>query len=242
MENKGILYIVATPIGNWQDITKRAIEILKTVDIIACENIESNKRRLISMCSSIKGHFISYYDGNEHIQSLKLTEKLRLGQSIALVSSAGTPLLCDPGYKLVQEAIKNNIQIIPIPGACSFVSALVCAGVSTFPFTFFGFFPKNHGERLKIIDNLPNNNYTSIYFESSHRIVEVSAIIMAKIEENTGRNCKIYESLKIVLIKDITKATFDRLELNRETLETLKDNNNKKYLGEWILIFDKYKK
>ena len=241
MENKGILYIVATPIGNPGDITIRAIETLRQVDIIACENYESNRKRLMGICGPLKANFISYYDGNEYTQSNKILEKLRNGQSVALVSSAGTPLLCDPGYTLVQQAIKNSISIIPIPGASSLIAALVCSGAATFPFAFFGFFPKKNGERISILNNMAMNNFTTIYFESSHRIREVSTIIWDFLKEKQGDISIKYPIGKVILIKDITKPTFDRMELNQVNLHRIHEEKEKKYLGEWVIIFDKCK-
>ena len=134
----GILYLVATPIGNLEDITIRALEVLKSVDIIAAEDTRHTLKLLNHF--NIKKQLISYYKENEKIKAEVLIDLLLEGKSIALVSDAGTPAISDPGEEIVKEAIKNNIRIIPIPGACAFVNALICSGFKTKEFTFVRLF------------------------------------------------------------------------------------------------------
>ena len=134
----GNLYLVATPIGNLDDITIRALEILKNVDIIAAEDTRHTLKLLNHF--NIKKQLISYYKENEKTKSGVLIDILLEGKNTALVSDAGTPAISDPGEEIVKEAIKNNINIIPIPGACAFVNALICSGLSTKEFTFIRIF------------------------------------------------------------------------------------------------------
>ena len=135
---KGNLYLVATPIGNLDDITFRAIEILKNVDIIAAEDTRHTLKLLNHF--NIKKQLISYYKETEKIKSEVLINKLIQGKNIALVSDAGTPAISDPGEEIVKECIKNGISIIPIPGACAFINALICSGFSTKEFIFIRIF------------------------------------------------------------------------------------------------------
>lgn len=138
---KGILYLVATPIGNLSDITYRAVETLKSVDLIAAEDTRQTLKLLNHF--EISKPLISYYRHNEDIKSEKIIKELLNGKNIALVSDAGTPGISDPGEELVKNAIENNINIVPIPGACAFVNALIISGINTKEFVFYGFLPMN---------------------------------------------------------------------------------------------------
>ena len=138
---RGILYLVATPIGNLEDITFRAINILKEVDLIAAEDTRHTLKLLNHY--EISKPLISYHRHNEEIKVDGLIEKLKEGQNIAVVSDAGTPAICDPGEVIVKEALKENIKVVPIPGACAFVNALVASGLDTKEFVFYGFLSIN---------------------------------------------------------------------------------------------------
>ena len=138
---KGILYIVATPIGNLEDITMRAIRILKEVSLIAAEDTRQTLKLLNHY--EISKPLISYHRHNEEIKSDILLEKLENGEDIALVSDAGTPGICDPGEEIIKKAIEKGITIIPIPGACAMINALIASGIDTKEFTFLGFLPTN---------------------------------------------------------------------------------------------------
>ncbi len=137
----GTLYLVATPIGNLEDITIRALNVLKEVDLIAAEDTRHTLKLLNH--NEITKPLISYHRHNEETKKDLLIEKIKNGENIALVSDAGTPGICDPGEEVIKEAIKENIEIIPIPGACAFINALVCSGIDTGEFTFIGFLPLN---------------------------------------------------------------------------------------------------
>ena len=137
----GKLYIVATPIGNLEDITLRAINVLKSVDLIAAEDTRHTLKLLNHL--KISKPLISYHRHNEDVRVDLLMDKLKEGQDIALVSDAGTPGICDPGEEIVKKCIEEEIEIIPIPGACAIINALICSGLDTKEFIFLGFLPLN---------------------------------------------------------------------------------------------------
>ena len=151
---KGRLYLVATPIGNLDDITIRALEVLKEVDIIAAEDTRHTLHLLNHF--NIKKKLISYYRENEQVKSEILIDYLLEGKNIAVVSDAGTPGISDPGEEIVKNAIENNIEIIPIPGACAFINALICSGFQTKEFCFIGFLPSSKKEKKAKIEELKN--------------------------------------------------------------------------------------
>ncbi len=169
INQKGNLYVVATPIGNKEDITLRAIKTLREVDLIAAEDTRHTGRLLAH--HNIKGHFISYQEHNERERSVSLIKKLKEGSSVALVSNAGTPSVSDPGYHLIKEAIANNIRVIPIPGVSAAITALSVAGLPTDSFIFIGFPARKKGKRLKQIQELVDEPRTIVFFESPRRIV-----------------------------------------------------------------------
>ena len=148
----GKLYIVATPIGNLEDITYRAINILQTVDIIAAEDTRHTLKLLNHY--NISKHLISYHRHNEEEKSDDLISKLKEGKNIALVSDAGTPGICDPGEAVIHKSIEEGIQVIPIPGACAFVNALICSGLNTDTFLFLGFLPLNKKNRKQKLQEI----------------------------------------------------------------------------------------
>ena len=139
--NKGILYVVATPIGNLDDITLRAIKILQEVDLIAAEDTRHTLKLLNHL--DISKPLISYHRHNEEVKSDILIEKLKEGQNIALVSDAGTPGICDPGEEVIKKCIEEEINVVPIPGACAMINSLICSGLNTKEFNFLGFLPLN---------------------------------------------------------------------------------------------------
>ena len=188
----GNLYLVATPIGNLEDITLRAINILKEVDIIAAEDTRHTLKLLNHL--NIKKTLISYYKETEKIKSEILIEKLLDGKNIALVSDAGTPAISDPGEEIVRKAIENDINIIPIPGACAFINALVASGFSTREFVFLGFLSKNIKNKKEKLEELKNENKTLIFYESPHKIKST----LENISEILGNR-------EIVIARELTK-------------------------------------
>ena len=188
----GKLYLVATPIGNLEDITLRAIRILKEVDLIAAEDTRHSLKLLNHL--QITKPLISYHRHNEEIKKDILIEKLMKGENIALITDAGTPAISDPGEVIVKKAIENNIEIIPIPGPCALINALIASGLDTKQFTFYGFLPLNKKLRANKFEEIKKENKTMIIYEAPHKI---SATLK-----------DIYKSLgdvNVVLAREITK-------------------------------------
>ena len=165
----GTLYVVATPIGNMEDITIRALNILGQVDLIAAEDTRHTGKLL--KYHNIKSHLISYHEHNEKERTLLLIKRIKSGSSIALVSNAGTPTVSDPGYMLLQSAVENKIRVIPIPGASAVVAALSISGLPTDSFIFIGFPAKKKAKRLKQLQELDDEKRTLIFYESPGRIL-----------------------------------------------------------------------
>ena len=166
----GILYIVATPIGNLEDITLRALRVLREVDWIACEDTRQTRKLLDHF--GIAKPMVSYHDHNESGRAAELVERLARGGSGALVSDAGTPLISDPGYRLVQAAIEAVVRVVPIPGVSATVSALSAAGLPTDAFRFCGFLPPKSSQRRKTLEQWKAETATLIFYETPHRILE----------------------------------------------------------------------
>ena len=170
MENlTGKLYLVATPIGNLEDITLRAIRILKEVDLIAAEDTRQTLKLLNHL--EISKPLISYHKHNEEIKSELLIERLKSGQNIAIVTDAGTPAISDPGEEIVKLAVSEEIEIIPIPGACALINGLIGSGLDTKDFRFIGFLPLNKKLRKSRLEEIKNEKYTSILYEAPHKII-----------------------------------------------------------------------
>lgn len=184
--------MVATPIGNLEDITIRAIRILKEVDLIAAEDTRHTLKLLNHL--EITKPLISYYKQNEKIKSNILIDKVLKGENIAIVSDAGTPGISDPGEEIVKEAIKNEIQIIPIPGACAAINALIGSGIDTKQFAFIGFLPVNKKEKQERLEEVKKLKQTLIFYEAPHKLI------------NTLENMKqILGDRNTVLAKELTK-------------------------------------
>lgn len=187
-----MLYLVATPIGNLKDITLRAIEILKNVDLIACEDTRHTKILLDRY--GIKTPTTSYFQHNRITKGKYLLRLLKEGKSIALVSDAGTPGILDPGYNIINLAIKNNIEITVIPGTSAFINALVLSGKPAHRFIFEGFLPNRSGARCNRLKELAKLKYTVIFYESPHRI-------LATLEDMQT----IFGDKEIVVARELTK-------------------------------------
>ena len=166
----GTLYIVATPIGNLEDITLRALGVLREVNWIACEDTRQTRKLLEHF--GIAKPMVSYHEHNESGRAVELVEKLTRGGSGALVSDAGTPLISDPGYRLVQAAIAAAVPVVPIPGVSAAVSALSAAGLPTDVFRFCGFLPPKSSQRRKTLEQWKSDTATLIFYETPHRILE----------------------------------------------------------------------
>ena len=166
----GTLYLVGTPIGNLEDITLRAIRVLKEVDLIACEDTRQTAKLLNHY--GIDKPTISYHEHNEMTRAAELIVHLERGDNIAVVSDAGMPGISDPGYRLITLAIRHHIPIVPIPGAAAFLSALVASGLPTDSFRFGGFLPAKSGARRTAFEAIRSSPRTQIFYEAPHRIVE----------------------------------------------------------------------
>jgi len=171
MKQAGILYVVATPIGNREDITLRAIRILEAVDTVAAEDTRVAGRFLSHY--QIKKPMISYHEHNEDERTPQLIHRLTQGESVALVSNAGTPSVSDPGYRLIEAAVAQNIRVVPIPGVSAAISALSASGLPTDRFVFVGFLPKKPGKRKKELSDLATEKGTLVFYESPRRIVDL---------------------------------------------------------------------
>ncbi|MGC9969689.1 MAG: 16S rRNA (cytidine(1402)-2'-O)-methyltransferase [Bryobacteraceae bacterium] len=188
----GTLYLVATPIGNLEDITLRALRILREVDLIACEDTRQTRKLLDHY--GIHKPTVSFHEHNERARALELLEKLRNEARIALVSDAGTPLVSDPGYRLVAEAFEHGIRVEPIPGPSAVLAALAASGLPTDAFHFGGFLPARSSPRRKALAALKDEPATLVFFEAPHRIRET----LADIDEVLGPR-------PVVLAREITK-------------------------------------
>ena len=221
----GTLYIVATPIGNLEDITLRALRILKEVDLIAAEDTRQTLKLLNHF--EISKPLISYHRHNEEVKSEILIQKLENGENIALVSDAGTPGICDPGEDVIKKAIEEGINVVPIPGACAMINALIASGIDTKEFIFLGFLPLNKKTRLEKLREIKESEKTIIIYEAPHKM------------KNTLKELsEILQERKIVLARELTKIheEFIREDINflMEKIENLK--------GEMILIIEGKKK
>ena len=225
MENKkGNLYLVATPIGNLEDITYRAVKILNEVDIIAAEDTRHSLKLLNHL--NISKPLISYHRHNEEIKTELLIRKLNLGENIALITDAGTPAISDPGEDVVKEAIKNNIDVIPIPGACALSNALICSGMDTREFVFYGFLPLNKKLRKNKLEEIKKENKTIILYEAPHKISDTLKDILNEIGD-----------IKIVLARELTKIHEEFIRGNVSEII----NNLDEIKGELIIIIEKNK-
>ena len=166
--SKGTLYIVATPIGNLEDITLRALRTLKEVDLIAAE--DTRRTRILLNHYSIKTPLTSYYEYNKLIKGKKLIDRLETGENIALVSDAGTPGISDPGYHLIKLALQGSISVIPVPGVSAIITALSVSGLPTDSFVFQGFLPNKITARKKLIEKMAEEKRTLVFYESSNRL------------------------------------------------------------------------
>ena len=220
---KGILYLVATPIGNLEDITLRAIRTLKEVDIIAAEDTRQTLKLLNHL--EISKMLVSYHRHNEDVRKDMLIEKLLEGKNIAIVTDAGTPAISDPGEEIVKEAIKHDIKIVPIPGACALINALIASGLNTKEFSFYAFLPLNKKLRKNKFEEIKKDGKTAIIYEAPHKLKNT----LEDIIKNLGdRN--------IVLAKELTKIheTFIRGKVS-EILDILKEKEPK---GEYIILIE----
>ncbi|MCH9757106.1 MAG: 16S rRNA (cytidine(1402)-2'-O)-methyltransferase [Gammaproteobacteria bacterium] len=222
---KGTLYVVATPIGNREDMTHRAIHVLKTVHMIACEDTRHSKPFLASL--GIESKLVAFHAHNESNKSAALIEALDKGQDIALISDAGTPLISDPGYPLITEARHAGITVVPIPGACALVTALSAGGVPTDAFTFAGFLPATKSARVRSLEGFKKTvQHTLVFYESTHRLLACLDDILDVFGDE----------LELVLAKELTKTfeAFVRGSVTEVKAWLMADKARQK--GEFVLM------
>ncbi|MFZ7171490.1 16S rRNA (cytidine(1402)-2'-O)-methyltransferase [Avibacterium volantium] len=222
----GILYIVATPIGNLQDISQRALQVLEQVDLVAAE--DTRHSGLLLSHYGIKKPFFALHDHNEQQKAEILCEKLLQGTTIALVSDAGTPLISDPGFHLVRKCRQAGIKIVPIPGACAAIAGLCASGIASDRFCFEGFLPAKSKARCDKLENLAKEDRTLIFYESTHRILDC----LADMEKVFGAE------RYVVLARELTKTweTIHGDEVGALRKWVNEDPNRSK--GEMVLIVE----
>lgn len=222
-QQKGILYLVPTPIGNLEDMSFRAIRILKEADWIAAEDTRNTKK----LCHyfEIETPVISYHEHNKQVSGQKIMEKLKEGAKIALVSDAGMPTISDPGYELVVSATEQQLTVVPLPGANAALTALIASGIQTHPFYFYGFLERQKKTKKKELEQLATITSTLILYESPHRLKETLDMLEA-----------IFGERKIVLCRELTKK-FE--EFIRGTIsEAKKWASEDEVRGEFCLIIE----
>ena len=219
----GTLYIVATPIGNLEDITFRAIRILQEVDLIAAEDTRNSSK--LTAKYDINTKLVSYHKFNEKQRTEFLIDKLKSGKSIAVISDAGTPGISDPSQIIVKECIKNEIPVIPIPGPSAIITALSASGLSTENISFFGFLPKSKSKQTEFLQNLISRKETLIFYESPKRVKQTLQTFL-----------EIFGTRQVVVSKELTKIyeTFFRGTI-KEVLSQLDETNLK---GEFVILLE----
>ncbi len=187
------LYLVGTPIGNLEDITLRALRVLKEVDVIACEDTRQTQKLLNHFAIATKTN--SYHEHNEATKAAELVKDMQEGASVALVTDAGMPGISDPGYRLITLAIRHHVPVVPVPGASAFLAALVASGLPTDSFRFSGFLPAKRGERRATLEGIKSSPRTQAFYEAPHRIVETLEDVVEVL--GTERN--------VVIAREVTK-------------------------------------
>jgi 16S rRNA (cytidine1402-2'-O)-methyltransferase len=220
------LYLVATPIGNLEDITLRALRLLKEVDLIACEDTRQTQKLLNHY--GITTRTTSYHEHNEMTRAAELVKEMQEGASVALVTDAGMPGISDPGYRLISLAIRHHVPVVPVPGASAFLAALVASGLPTDSFRFSGFLPAKRGERRAALEPIRNSPRTQVFYEAPHRIVEALSDV-----------CEVLGNARhVVIAREVTKLHEEFLRGRAgEVLEVLKARDGVK--GEITLLIGK---
>lgn len=221
----GKLFLIATPIGNLGDITYRAVETLKNVDIIAAEDTRHSLKLLNYL--EISKPMISYHRHNEDTKTTELINILKSGKNIGLITDAGTPGISDPGEEIVKQAIKENIEIVPIPGACALINALIASGLNTREFAFYGFLPLDKKLRKEKFDDIRKQNKTIIFYEAPHRLIKT----LQELE-------KEYGNIQVVVAKELTKIHEQYIrDYIANIIENIQDVK-----GEYIILFEMHSK
>ena len=217
------LYIVATPIGNIQDITLRALDVLKNAQVIACEDTRVTKKLFSLLGIKQDKTFISYQNYNEEQKSQDIIDIITQGKSVALVSDAGSPLISDPGYKLVRKCSEQNIKVYTIPGASAVISALQISGLPTNRFMFAGFIPNKEKARIDLFTELQHINTTLVFYETANRLCKTLEAIK-----------KVFQNREIAVAREITKLYEECIRADANTLLEHYTNNTPK--GEIVIM------
>ncbi len=218
------LYIVATPIGNLGDMVPRAIEVLQTVDVIAAEDTRHTAKLLAYF--NIQTPMLAYHDHSDDSRTFAIINRLKAGESVALVSDAGTPLISDPGYALVRQAREAGVRVVPIPGACALVAALSAAGMPSDRFTFEGFLPSKAGARERALEAVAEMSHTVIFYEAPHRIL-ASLHTMSQV---------FGEDREVVVARELTKTFETFLAGSLTEVIALVESDSNQQRGEFVVI------
>jgi 16S rRNA (cytidine1402-2'-O)-methyltransferase len=222
----GVLYLVATPIGNLEDITLRAVRVLKEVDVIACEDTRQTQKLLQHY--KVSTRTVSYHEHNEMTRSAELVVELEQGARVALVSDAGMPGISDPGFRLVTLAVRHHVPVVPIPGASAFLAALVASGLPTDSFRFSGFLPAKRGQRRALLESIASSPRTQVFYEAPHRVLEALEDIVEVLGAERA----------VVIAREVTKIHEEFLRGRAlDVLGTLKSRDGVK--GEITLLIGK---
>ena len=222
-ENYGVLYLVATPIGNLEDITYRALRILGEVDFIAAEDTRHTLKLLNHF--EIQKPMISYYEHNIRERGEKIIARIKEGENVALVSDAGTPAISDPGEDLVRLCVEEGIRVIPVPGAVAGINALICSGISTKRFSFEGFLSVNKKSRIDHLESVKDSEYTLIFYEAPHKLLNTLKDML-----------KYFGNRRITVARELTKKFEQFLYTDFEKAIEYFDENQPK--GEFVLIIE----
>lgn len=228
MNTANALYIVATPIGNLDDISKRAITVLQEADIIAAEDTRHSAR--LCQMFNIETPLVPYHDHSNEQQTQRLLDRLQQGQSVALISDAGTPLISDPGYRLVRAAREAGIRVEPIPGACALIAALSASGLPSDRFSFEGFLPAKNAARLTKLEALAKDPRTLIFYESPHRIVDSLQAMAATFGADR----------EVVLAREISKTFETFISSTFSGLQNIMANDANQLKGEMVVLVQGY--
>ena len=222
----GTLYVVATPIGNLEDLTHRAGRVLSEVGLVACEDTRHTRKLLNHY--GIKTRTVSYHEHNEREQAVNLLELLKSGVDVAVVSDAGTPGISDPGFRIVKTALEQGLQVVPVPGATALISALVASGLPSDEFFFGGFLPARSGQRRARLADLSTIPSTLIFYEAPHRI----AASLKDAREVLGER-------EAVVARELTKLHEEILRGSLSKLATQFSEANREPRGEMVLMIDR---
>lgn len=221
--SKGRLYVVATPIGNLEDITLRALDTLKKVDYIACEDTEHSIKLLNYY--GIKKPLISYWSEKEKVKAEEIIQKIKAGNNVALITDAGTPGISDPGAVVISRAIEEDIDIIPLPGPSALITALSVSGLNTEEFTFIGFLPVKQSHRKKKLLELSSERRTLVFYEAPHRILQTLNDIL-----------EVFGDRKVCIARELTKI-FEEV-LRGKLSKIIEKLENSKIAGEYVIVVE----